>query len=175
MAGKSFYDLDYVIELNEQRLLQYTTAYQEVMGRLTTLIIIYSAMAIFLVPMIQAVLRGGITNWILTVSFLLFMSLFMVSVFYTVRFIIPVDFFFLGPPRLYYNEYRLEYEKQIDNRLSVEELLKSSYIDELERTLAYNTAILKRKQIFYRCFSICTFISVTLPFLFLVLYFRSKR
>ena len=53
MAGKSFYDLDYMIEINEQRLEQYTAASEKVMERLTNIIIIYSAIAIFLVPIVM--------------------------------------------------------------------------------------------------------------------------
>ncbi len=44
---KSFYDLDCIIEINESRLEQYTSAYQKVLERLTNVILIYSALTIF--------------------------------------------------------------------------------------------------------------------------------
>jgi len=50
MSGKSFYDLGYIIEINEQWLEQYNAAYESIMQKLTNIIVIYSAMAIFLIP-----------------------------------------------------------------------------------------------------------------------------
>ena len=48
LAEKSFYDLDYIIEINETRLEQYTIAYQKNIDKLTNLIIIYSGITVFL-------------------------------------------------------------------------------------------------------------------------------
>jgi hypothetical protein len=39
MGEKSFYDLDYIIQFNEDRLEQYTTVYQKVLERLTHIIL----------------------------------------------------------------------------------------------------------------------------------------
>src|SRR5689334_8999016 len=89
MSGKSFYDLDYMIEINEQRLEQYTSAGEKVMERLTNIIVIYSAMAIFFVPIVKMVFWSGEDNWLLFISFGLFVILFCISVFYTVRLMIP--------------------------------------------------------------------------------------
>src|SRR5688572_2599705 len=131
-------------------------------------------MAIFLVPIIQGVLWGGMTNWTLIVSFLLFASLFAISLFYTVRLIIPVSQFYLRPPQLYYNEYRLDYEKQINDRMSIEDLLKASYVRELETMLSYNTSILGRKQIFYRYALIFALLSA-LPYMICFCFYISNQ
>jgi hypothetical protein len=122
--GKSFYDLDYIIEINEQRLEQYISAYVEVMSRITTLILVYSVMAIFLVPIVREVFSGGGANWILLLCFMLFMVLFSISIFYYVRLIIPVDLIYLQAPELYYNKYRKQYEQETDDRISMEVFLK---------------------------------------------------
>jgi hypothetical protein len=55
---KSFYDLDYIIEINEKRVEQYTSAYQQVLSKLTNIILIYSAVAILQIPNIQEVFGG---------------------------------------------------------------------------------------------------------------------
>jgi len=47
MSEKSFYDLDYIIEINEQRLNEYTTAYQKVLERLTHVILIFRPLRFF--------------------------------------------------------------------------------------------------------------------------------
>ncbi len=44
--AKSFYDLDYIIEINEKRLAEYTALYQKVLERLTNIILVYSALEI---------------------------------------------------------------------------------------------------------------------------------
>ena len=54
----------------------------------------------------------------------------------------------MDPPRKYYSEYRKEYEKTFDAD-SVSEMLKASYIKELEETLAANVIIFRRKNSFY--------------------------
>jgi hypothetical protein len=59
MSGKSFYDLDYIIEINEQRFEQYMSAYNELIGKLTNIVLIYSAVAIFLIPIVRNVFWEG--------------------------------------------------------------------------------------------------------------------
>lgn len=46
MAEKSFYDLDYLIDINEKRVEQSTAAYYKVFDKLPHLIFIYSALTI---------------------------------------------------------------------------------------------------------------------------------
>src|SRR5947209_20001981 len=95
--AKSFYDLDYIIEINEKRVEQYTTAYQQVLGKLTNIILIYSALAIFLIPIIQEVFSGTF-NWYLDICFALFCVLFFISVGYTIRLIFPKELAYLAEP-----------------------------------------------------------------------------
>jgi hypothetical protein len=64
MPGKSFYDLDCLITINEQRLDQYSSAYEKVMDKLTNIIVIYSAMAIFLIPIAGEVFWVGKKSWL---------------------------------------------------------------------------------------------------------------
>ena len=53
MGEKSFYELDYIIEISEQRLDQYTVAYQRVLEKITHIVIVYSAITIFLIPSVR--------------------------------------------------------------------------------------------------------------------------
>lgn len=52
MEEQSFYSFDYLISINEKRAKQYLTAYQKVIERFTNIILIYSAITIFLIPII---------------------------------------------------------------------------------------------------------------------------
>lgn len=135
MSSKSFYDLGYIIELNEKRLEQYTSAYQKVLERLTSIILIYSAITIFLVPIAQDIFFLEIKHGLLFICFAVFVILFFISVTFSIKLIIPVEVAYLEIPKRYYEEYRLAYEQTIKNEDEIKILLKASYINELETAL----------------------------------------
>ncbi|MGB8194196.1 MAG: hypothetical protein WCF67_19855 [Chitinophagaceae bacterium] len=149
MLTKSFYDLDYIIELNEKRLEQYTAAYQKVLERLTNIILIYSAIAIFLVPVIQDIFFSENSYWFLYVSFSSFVIIFFTSVIYTIRLMIPAKVAHLEMPKIYYDKYRGFYEKNLKEKNKIADLLNSSYIHELETALQINDEVFHRKNAFY--------------------------
>lgn len=171
--GKSFYDFDYIIDLNEQRLMQYSSTYREEMGRLTTIILIYSAMAFFSLPIIREVLYGATKNSLMIVTFLMYLVLFSVSVFYTVRFIIPVELNFVQAPKYYYGTVRKQYESLIEGREMIERLLKGKYIFELEKILDLNEGIINKKRSFYKYALLFGLLSA-LPYLVCVGFYFSN-
>jgi hypothetical protein len=147
---KSFYDLDYIIEISEKRWEQYTSAYQKVLERLTNVILIYSAVSFFLFPLIKTIFSGNYAGWIVYLSFTFFVLLFLASLFYTIKLLIPVEVAYLENPKKYYGEIRLEYEeKDENNQEMVIKLLKASYISELESALETNERVFKLKSSFY--------------------------
>ncbi|MGZ3911522.1 MAG: hypothetical protein ACXVBR_15625 [Flavisolibacter sp.] len=146
---KSFYDLDYIIEINEQRLEQYTSAYQKVLERLTNIILIYSAITIFLVPVLQDIFFFEIKSWCLNICFGVFLILFVISIIFTIKLVIPVEVAYLEIPKRYYQDYRLTYERHFQNQQQIEMLLKASYINELETALDTNEKVFRRKSSFY--------------------------
>jgi hypothetical protein len=148
MSAKSFYDLDYIIEINEHRFEHYVSAYQKVLERLTHIILIYSAITIYLVPIIQDVIFEKNTTW-LYICFTLFSGLFLISLFHTVRLIMPAQIAYLEAPKKYYSDYRELYEQSTEDKREVEELLKGSYIRELEKAIRTNNQIFKRKNALY--------------------------
>lgn len=150
MSGKSFYDLDCIIEINEQRFAQYMSAYNELMNKLTNIVLIYSAMGIFLIPIVRNVFWGDATNPVLRFSFLIFAVFFSISVFNAVRFILPVATPYLQRPNEYYNIGLIRYGQEIEDWMILDDLLKKSYIDELEKLLDANLDLLVRKFNFYR-------------------------
>jgi len=146
--AKNFYDLDYIIEINEKRLEEYTSAYQKVLERLTNIIIVYSGLTIFLLPIIQDITGNEINHWLMYISFLIFIFLFSLSIFFTVRLIIPIEIAYLESPKIYYEDYRLQYE-QTNVETEVPNLLKASYITELESALSTNYTVFSKKSSFY--------------------------
>jgi hypothetical protein len=173
MADKDFYNLDYIIEINEKRLEQYTSAYQKVLERLTNIILVYSGVAIFLIPIIQDISEREAKNWMI-VAFICFCLLFAISLFFTIRLIIPIEVAYLEIPKRYYETYRIQYEQTHHNRTIIPNLLKASYIDELENALSTNDRVFRRKSSFYYNALMFGLLSV-IPYLICLGYDISKK
>jgi hypothetical protein len=171
----SFYDLDYIIDLNERRLEQYTTAYQKNLDKFTNLLIVYSAIGVFLVPVIQTLFLSGVRHWLHYASFFFFLPLFIYSVTYTIRLLIPIEVAYLIEPKIYYEKLRLQYEQDGKNEELTNRYLKASYINELEKAVAANNYVFKRKGLFYyRAFS--TSLMAVIPYLLcLAFHFLLKK
>src|SRR5882762_163020 len=108
--GKSFYDLDYIIEINEKRLAEYTALYQKVLERLTNIILVYSGLGIFLVPLTQHVIAADIKGVWFYLACCCFGVLRVLSVVYFVRLLFPLVIAYLTPPMKYYGEYKSDIE-----------------------------------------------------------------
>lgn len=149
--GKSFYDLDYIIEINEKRLAEYTTLYQKVLERLTNIILVYSALGIFLVPLTQHVIAADIKGVWFYLAFCCFAVLLIMSVVYFIRLLLPVEIAYLDPPRKYYSDYRADLEGlDIEKEDVINDSLKGSYILELENAIQINgQAFDKKSSLFY--------------------------
>lgn len=141
MDSKSFYNLDYIIEINERRHEQYTAAYQKILERFTNIILIYSAITIFLIPLIKELLVVHTKSVFFIVAFCLFAIFFIISITFTVRLIIPVSVAYLEIPKKYYTDIRLEYEQTLKDKEQIKELLKASYITELESAVTNNESL----------------------------------
>jgi hypothetical protein len=147
---KSFYDLDYIIEINEKRVEQYTSAYQQVLSKLTNIILIYSAVAIFLIPIIPDVVGGKINSYQLCC--------------FVILLILPKEIAYLSEPGKYYKEYRIQYEATEPDVKKVDLALKASYIGELEKAMVVNDKVFKRKSsLYYK--ALIFGLSSTVPFL----------
>lgn len=160
---KSFYDLDYIIEINENRVEQYTSAYQQVLSKLTNIILIYSAIAIFLIPIIQEVFTPD-KSFVLYICFAIFTGLFITSLVFAIKLVFPIQVAYLIEPEKYYKDYRLLYEQTMTVQKEIDNALKASYIGELEAAVAINDKVFKRKSSFYYNALIFALVS-TIPFL----------
>lgn len=146
----SFYDLDYIIEMNEERLEQYSNFYQKNIDKFTTILVLYSSFAIFLIPMIQTLFFEAVKcHWFYHLSFFVFICLLAVSLINTVLLLMPVEIVHLIEPKLYYKEYIEDYDAENISQNEIDILLKSSYISELERAIKANKKNFKKKESFY--------------------------
>jgi len=60
-----------------------------------------------------------------------------------------VDVAYLDPPHKYYVDLRIEYEKNYDSKDQREQLLKASYVNEMETAILNNEEVLRRKSTYY--------------------------
>ena len=149
--AKSFYELDGIIEINEKRLAEYTTLYQKVFDRLTNILIVYSALGIFLIPLTQHVMKGDVKGFVFYVSFIAFTGLLITSLVYFIRLLLPVDIAYLDPPKKYYLDFKTEMEVlNVGTKEVVDDSLKGAYILELEDAIETNNqAFLTKNSLFY--------------------------
>lgn len=84
----------------------------------------------------------------------------------------PVDIYNLQPPRVYYEVFRPEYERR--NLKNIPELLKGSYVTELEETLDFNISVFRRKSSFYYNALLYALISI-IPYLICLGFHISKK
>src|ERR1700744_1154065 len=102
----SFYDLDYIITLGEKRVDLYLSAYQGVLGRLTNIIIIYSAIGIYLIPIIQGLIDGATIVYCVVGA--IFLGIIATSVIFTIRLLFPIRVAYLEVSDRYSTSLRSE-------------------------------------------------------------------
>jgi len=148
--GKSFYDLDYIIDISEKRLAEYTVLYQKVFERLTNIILIYSALGIFLIPLTQHLVAMDIKGVVFYAVFAVFAVLLSTSLVYFVRLLLPVNIVYLEPPKKYYGSYKTELELlNIGNEETVNDSLRGTYIFELQNAIEVNSRAVRKKNSYF--------------------------
>jgi hypothetical protein len=154
----SFYNLDYIINLGEKRVDLYLSAYQGILGRLTNIILVYSAIGIYLIPIVQDVIEGAKPVYLLVA--IIFLLMIAVSVFYTTRLLIPTRVAYLEVSDRYSTKLRNQYEEKFlksgltaeqvkDARVIIDNYLKASYIAELSQAQVINQKAFEEKSLSY--------------------------
>ncbi|SHN43815.1 hypothetical protein SAMN05216311_11664 [Chitinophaga sp. CF418] len=168
MGNKSFYDLDYIIEINEQRLEQYINLHQKSVDRFTTLLMVYSAFCIFLVPIIQTLFFSKEQyHWSYYCSFYLFCTLFIISIVNSIMLLSPEALYILVAPSVYYKRIRQTFETKGISSAQTDVMVKRYYITELEKAIITNRLKLNRKTSFYnRAFRFA--IMACIPYLYCI-------
>jgi hypothetical protein len=173
--AKSFYDLDYIIDISEKRLAEYTVLYQKVLERLTNVILIYSALGIFLIPLVQHAITADIKGVIYYLFFLLFIGLLSASIVYFIKLLLPAGIAYLDPPNKYYGTFREQLEGiYAQDKEIVDESLKASYILDLEEAIQVNGDTYKRKSSFFNNALVFALLAVV-PYIVCPGYHISKR
>jgi hypothetical protein len=107
--AKSFYDLDWWIELNVKKDETLRAEYDKVLGRVSNIVIIYSAFSVFLLAIWKDAFKTkrfyqhffqNINPWYFC-FIVIFFGLLATSFFNTIRFLLPKDNPSLEPPKKY--------------------------------------------------------------------------
>jgi hypothetical protein len=171
----SFYNLDYLIEINQKRLEDYNSSMQKVLEKLTHIILIYSGLGIFLVSLIQHVMDADIDTALFYVFFSIFSGLIVISLVYFIRLLLPAEIACLDPPEVYYKNYRAQMELGYpSDQETIDDSLKGAYILELESAIYINNQIYSRKNSFYYRALIFALLAV-IPYIFCLGFHLSKK
>ena len=174
-VAKSFYDLDYIIDISEKRLAEYTVLYQKVLERLTNVILIYSALGIFLIPLVQHAIAADIKGVVYYLFFLLFIGLLLASIVYFIKLLLPAGIAYLDPPNKYYGTFREQLEGvYAQDKDTVDESLKASYIVDLEEAIQVNGDTFKRKNSFFNNALVFALLAVV-PYIVCLGFHLSKK
>jgi len=155
--SKSFYDLDYYIEINEKRDTDLRAEYDKTLNKVSNIIIVYSGVSVFLIAICKDFFAQPVNIWYL-VSLAAFGVLFLISFVYTILFLYPNSTPSLIAPKAYYSNLRSQLEAASPNwphsltrreKNAIDTRLKAAYIVELEDAIDANTVLVTRKQAFY--------------------------
>jgi hypothetical protein len=179
----SFYDLDYIIAMGEKRVDLYLSAYQNILGRITNIILVYTAIGIYLIPIVQDLIDGAEVSYI--VAAVLFLGLTIVSVGFTVRLLLPVRVAYLEDSNRYSTDLRQQYEVRYLNKEMnevqtqaakelINKYLKASYIDELSQAQLVNQTVSESKGSFYYRALVCALMAV-IPYVVCIGFHLSRK
>ncbi|WP_343693777.1 hypothetical protein [Chitinophaga sp.] len=152
----SFYNFDYYIEANEKREAVIRTEYDKVLGRVSHILIIYSAVSVSLVSVCKDLFRVPFNLWYF-ITIVLFGIPFLISFVYAIRFLFPIVLPILTAPKDYYAQLRSELEARHPNNNSLSDIekeeinqqIKTIYLEELEHAVDNTIDLICRKQDYY--------------------------
>ncbi|MCT4639496.1 MAG: hypothetical protein N4A72_17460 [Bacteroidales bacterium] len=156
MSKINFLDIDEQINQNTKLLDFYYNNYQRTQSKVSTLVIIYSILAVYTFQ----VIKYPIINWdnksiiiliiyiILVLCYIIFLSF---SVKNTYQLLKPIEIAFLNEPKKFYKSLKEEYEKSLkteDNEI-INDYIKASYLGEIEEAVQYNSRKFEEKGSYY--------------------------
>lgn len=152
----SFYNFDYYIEANEKRDAVIRAEYDKVLGRVSNILIIYSAISVSLISICKDLFTVPFNFWYF-MAVVLFGVPFLVSFVYAIRFLFPIVIPVLMAPREYYAQLRSELEAAFPNssnltdvqKEEINQKIKNIYLEELEDAVTNNTILVCRKRDYY--------------------------
>ena len=139
--GNDFSNLDYQIDLNEKRLAQERDRTIEIKSRVNYIALVYTVFAFFLTALLKFVTQLNVTSllcWIFALIFVTFIVTLVISIYWTIKLLIPKEFAFIEEPKIFYGELKEEYIKADVPEEQLNDYIKRSYLRQLEDALNSN-------------------------------------
>jgi hypothetical protein len=166
MMSKNFLDFEFQIELNEKNLDKYHSLFEATMGKISLISLTYSIIAIYTVQFIAFILKSPKQNFIFILSLISLLILVIISIFFTIKFMIPVKLSHLHSPKLNL--------KQPQSNDVINKYIQATYLSEIEEAVENNYLAFKTKRrLFYFAFnfSLLSFI----PYLICLSMYLTKK
>jgi len=153
---KDFLDIDEQIELNKEVLDFYYSNYQRTQSKISILVLIYSVIAIYILPVIKYPFETYIENSsIILVIYSILLFVFLLLLFFSIRntyFLLkPIDVAYLHHPKYYYLTIKSKYEQSLEepDEETLNEYIKATYLNEIEAAVKHNSHLFKIKSKYY--------------------------
>lgn len=159
---KDFLDFEYQIELNEKHLDKYHDLFETTIGKISLISISYSIIVYYAVQFVGFALKEPL-NLIFIIALTSMLLLLCISVYFTIRFLIPINIAHLHEPQYFYNFIKNRYTEKIKNIKPevLNKYIQASYLSELEQAVSqnYDAFKIKRSYFYYAFnFSLISFI-----------------
>lgn len=153
-----FENVDYQIELNQKRLDEEYSRYNQIISRIGYIMLFYTVYAAYLIQLIQYLISSSSIISLYSFFFLSFIISLALSIYHSIKLLIPVEIAYNEMPKVFYTELREEYIRQgvADNEVNL--YLKESYKYQLEKSVEHNFKVNNKKSKYnYRAIICCLF------------------
>ncbi|MEA5427460.1 hypothetical protein [Arcicella lustrica] len=153
-----FENVDYQIELNQKRLDEEYSRYNQIISRIGYIMLFYTVYAAYLIQLIQYLISvSSIISWY-SFFFLSFILSLALSIYNSIKLLIPVEIAYNEMPKIFYTVLREDYIRQGIAENEVNLYLKESYKIQLEKSVEHNFTVNNKKSNHnYRSIIYCLF------------------
>lgn len=133
----NFDDIDFQIELNKKRLEIERNRYNDFRNRIPILTLLYTVYVGYTIQLFKFAFLGGyFLKWYFGIPFSIFVVLFLVSLYYTIKLIIPKNIAHQDLPLFFYKDVKKMYNKQEDiQENEIKYYIRESYKYQLEESV----------------------------------------
>jgi hypothetical protein len=164
---KNFLDFDYQIELNERNLETYQELYEKTLSKISFISIIYSILALYTAQIAQYAIESKLKNFMFVLSLVIFLAVVIISILYTIKFLLPIEISHLHCPQFFYKDIKKQYEEKGKGKdaETLNKYIQATYLNEIEKAVDNNFEAFKAKRrLFYFAFNFA--LAALIPYIF---------
>jgi hypothetical protein len=153
--AKDFLDFEFQMELNEKYLDKYHSLFEQTMGKISLISLVYSIIAVYTVQFAPLVFSSKL-NLFFSICFIFLILLVILSLTYTVKFMLPISVSHMHSPAYFYKQIKSEYQtkKKITDKKILNQYIQATYLQEIEHAVKNNfQAFNTKRNLFYKAFT----------------------